>query len=258
MDHRLSGERRRDDPPGDERVRELQIFEEGIDVWRAVGERWRSLAAEAVAARGVFTVALSGGRTPVGFYCYLSRQDGLPWGETELFQVDERHVPSESEASNCAMIRSSLLDGRKVQPRGFHAVDVSAGDASLAAARYEEELRRFFGHEEGGWPVFDLILLGIGQDGHTASLFPGGRELGEEERWVVSSRGKGAAHERITLTLPVLNHCRHAAFLATGREKAGIVRRLRDGEEAPDLPASLVRPKDSLMIYVDREAGSGA
>jgi 6-phosphogluconolactonase len=237
-------------------VRELRILEEGIDIWRVLGERWRALAAAAIEARGVFTVALSGGRTPVGFYCYLSRQSGLPWEETEIFQVDERHVPRESEDSNYAMIHSSLLGGGKVRPRGVHSVEVTGSEASASARRYEDELRSFFGRGETGWPVFDLVLLGIGGDGHTASLFPGGSELDEREKWVIASRPASSTHERITLTLPVLNACRHGAFLVTGKEKAEMVRKVWEGGEDPRIPASLVRPRESLVIYADRGSGS--
>lgn len=237
-------------------MRELRIFEEAIDIWRVLEERWRDLASAAIEARGVFTVALSGGRTPVGFYCYLSRQEGLPWEKTELFQVDERHVPPDSEESNYAMIRSSLLDGGKVSPRGVHPVETAGAVASESARRYENELRSFFGEGETGLPVFDLVLLGIGGDGHTASLFPGGAELEERTRWVTASRPAAADHDRITLTLPVLNECRHAAFLVTGREKAEVVRKVWEGGENPLFPASLVSPRESLVIYADQGAGS--
>jgi 6-phosphogluconolactonase len=237
-------------------VRELRILEEAIDIWHVLGERWRRLAAAAIEARGVFTAALSGGRTPVGFYCYLSRQGGLPWKETELFQVDERHVSHESEDSNYAMIHSSLLRGGKVRPRGVHPVEITGSEAAASARRYEDDLRSFFGKGETGWPVFDLILLGIGGDGHTASLFPGGAELDEGRRWVTASRPAAARHDRITLTLPVLNECRNVAFLATGRDKAEMVRRVWEGGEDSRFPASMVHPRESLVIYVDKGAGS--
>jgi 6-phosphogluconolactonase len=117
-------------------------------------------------------------------------------------------------------------------------------------------MRSFFGKEEDQWPHFDLVLLGIGGDGHTASLFPGGAELEEGARWVTVSRSPSAEHERITLTLPVLNACRHAALLATGKKKAEVVRKVWEGGANPLVPASLVDPRESLVIYVDRAAGS--
>jgi 6-phosphogluconolactonase len=237
------------------RVRELHVYDEAIDVWRALEERWRALARRAGDEKGFFSVALSGGRTPVGFYCYLSRRKGLPWSGTELFQVDERQVPPGSEDSNFTMIRSSLLEGVQAQPRGIHPMPTGSGDAAASALEYEKELKTFFG-SGSGWPVFDLILLGIGEDGHTASLFPGGGELAETGRWVIASRPKEAAHERVTLTLPVLNECRNVVLLATGKKKAEIVRRVWEAEPDSRLPASLVRPRGTLAIYVDRAAGS--
>jgi 6-phosphogluconolactonase len=237
-------------------VRELHVYDEAIDIWRALEERWRLLAGRAIDEKGFFTVALSGGRTPVGFYCYLSREKGLPWSATELFQVDERQVPPESEDSNFSMIRNSLLKGSKIQPRGIHAVTTGTGDAAAAALVYEKDLKTFFGSGDGGWPVFDLILLGIGEDGHTASLFPGGSELAETGRWAVASRPKKADYERVTITLPVLNAARNVFFVATGTGKAAVVRSLWEGGEDPRIPASLVRARGTVAMYVDRAAGS--
>jgi len=237
-------------------MRELHVYDEGIDIWRALEERWRLLARRAIDEKGFFTVALSGGRTPVGFYCFLSRIKGLPWSETELFQVDERQVPPGSEESNFRMIRSSLLEGGQVRPRGIHSVRTDTGDAADSALEYEKELRAFFGGT-GGWPAFDLVLLGIGADSHTASLFPGGSELAEKKRWVVASRPEKAAHQRVTITLPVINTAGNVVLVATGGGKAKAVRSLWEGGADPSRPASLVRPgKGVLAIYVDRQAGA--
>jgi len=238
---------------------ELRIFEEGIDIWRAMAERWRTAAAEAIAARGCFTVALSGGRTPVGFYCYLSRQNGLPWKDTEIFLVDERFVPPSDEENNMRLIRTSLLAGMPVLPKGVRGV-VTDGTATPdeAARRYEDELRRFFKDAKGAFPAFDLVILGIGEDGHTASLFPGGEELKEQERWVVSSRGPAEPRDRITLTLPVLRAAKNVVFLATGGKKTEVLRRIWDRKQESGLPASLVNPRSGgLSFFVDAGAGAG-
>ena len=237
-------------------MKELRVFEEAIDAWRALEERWRMIAAAAIEERGLFTVALSGGNTPVGFYCYLSRREGLPWGDTEIFQVDERYVARESEESNFFMIESALLSGSGVAPRGVHSVETDTAGVVASAERYEREMKLFFGAGEKGWPVFDLVLLGIGEDGHTASLFPGGAELDEDKRWVTVARPSTARLDRITVTLPVLQHCRHAVFLATGTRKAAVVRGVWEGKGNVALPASLVRARDSLTIFVDKAAGS--
>jgi 6-phosphogluconolactonase len=234
----------------------LRILEEAVDIWRVLEERWRVTAARAIEERGVFTVALSGGNTPVGFYCYLSRREQLPWEGTEIFQVDERYVPRESGENNFSMIRSSLLESRRVNPRGVHSVETDAEDAAAAAERYETDLQAFFGKEREERPSFDLVLLGIGEDGHTASLFPEGPELREERKWVTVARPACAEQARITVTLPVLNRSRNAVFVATGKKKAPMVRRVWEGGADAAVPASLVRPRESLAIFVDRKAGA--
>ncbi len=236
---------------------ELRVFEEGVDIWRAMEQRWREIAAAAVSERGTFRTALSGGRTPLGFYCHMSRRREMPWAETEVFQVDERFVPPGSDESNLRMLRRSLLSGGRVKPAGLHGIPTDGASADEAARRYEEDLRESFGRE-AAWPVFDLVLLGIGRDGHTASLFPGGPELEERQRWVVASSSPAGARERITLTLPVLNSARNVFFLATGAQKRPVLQRVRGGERGRDLPCSLVRPGiGKLAIFVDRAAGSG-
>jgi 6-phosphogluconolactonase len=235
---------------------ELRIFDEGIDIWRAMTERWRILAEEAVSSRDVFNVALSGGRTPVGFYCYLSRQEGLPWRKTEIFQVDERLVPPSDEANNMRLIRTSLLTGMTVLPGGVHGVMTEgAGSAAEAARRYEKDLRDYFGND-APWPVFDLVVLGIGGDGHTASIFPGASPGEDEGRWVSEAEAPVEPKERVTLTMPVLQAARNVVFLATGRQKTAVLRRVWEQKEKSGLPAGEVRPAGGRLSYfVDRFAG---
>ena len=237
---------------------EYRVFEEATDIWRAMEERWRSIARRSIEERGVFTVALSGGHTPVGFYCYLSRRGDLPWDRTEIFQVDERFVPAGSDESNARMIRSSILEGTPVPTERIHLIGTDRPTAAEAAADYEALLRSFFSStpEGQGGGRFDLILLGIGEDGHTASLFPGSPELTEKDRLVTAVRPEGVPQERITLTLPVLNSARNVFFLATGRRKAEIIAAIRDGKR-PSLPAALVDPGiGSVAFYLDQLAGA--
>ena len=235
---------------------EYRVFDEATDIWRTMERRWREIAGAAIEARGRFTVALSGGRTPVGFYCHLSRSGDLPWDRTEIFQVDERFVSPESDESNARMIRSSILRGTPVPAGNVHLMDSGMESAERTAGEYESVLRGFFSPGEGG-VRFDLVLLGIGEDGHTASLFPGTQALSEEARLAVSLQPEGAPHERITLTLPVINGARNVFSLATGRKKAAVVAAIRDGRE-PSLPAARVRPRDGrLAFYLDRLAGAG-
>jgi len=237
---------------------EYRVFEEATDIWKAMEERWRSIARRSIEERGVFTVALSGGHTPVGFYCHLSRREDLPWDRTEIFQVDERFVPASSDESNARMIRSSILEGAPVHAERVHLIDTDRPTAAAAAADYEALLRSFFppGTERQGRAPFDLILLGIGEDGHTASLFPGSPELKEKDRLVTAVCPEGVPRERITLTLPVLNSARNVFFLATGKKKAEVIAAIRDGK-TPALPAALVEPESgNAVFYLDRFAGA--
>lgn len=234
---------------------EFCVFEEAMDLWMVMEERWRAIARQSIEERGILAVALSGGRTPLGFYCHLSRRENLPWEKTEIFQVDERFVPPESEDSNARMIRSSLLEGGRVPPSRIHFVPTGEPSAAAAAARYAQEVKSVLPRSGGGMPHFDLLLLGIGEDGHTASLFPGAPELQERERWVTATRPVSAPYERITLTLPVINHARHVFFLATGSAKADVIRRICAGEGA-SLPAGLVKPEGGrLFFFLDQHAG---
>jgi len=235
----------------------FRVFDEAVDIWRALEEHWRTVAAESIRERGVFRAALSGGRTPVGFYCHLNSQENVTWADTEIFQVDERFVPRGSEESNARMITSSLLGREGVPVRRAHLISTEESTAGAAAERYERELREAFAGEEGEWPRLDLLLLGLGEDGHTASLFPEGPELREEKRWVVDAHPREYPHGRITLTLPVLNHARQVFFLATGAGKAEVVRKIREGEK-PVPPAGLVKPESGcLFFFLDRQAGAG-
>lgn len=238
---------------------EYRVFEEATDIWRAMEERWRSIALRSIGERGVFTVALSGGNTPVGFYCYLSRKGDLPWDRTEIFQVDERFVPAGSEESNGRMLRSSILKGTPVPAKRVHLIETDRPSPADAAADYEALLRRFFPPPPDGRSAvrFDLVLLGIGEDGHTASLFPGSPELREKDRIVTAVSPDHYPHERITLTLPVINGARNVFFLATGRKKAEVIAAIRDGG-SPPLPAALVEPESGrVAFYLDRLAGAG-
>lgn len=236
---------------------EVRVFEEAIDIWRDMASRWREIAIEAVAERGFFSVAVSGGRTPLGFYCYLGREQDIPWDRTELFQVDERFVSADDDDSNFRLIELALLLKAEIPAAQVHAVPVGERSAAAAAVRYQEEMKEVFRPAPGRWPLFDLLLLGVGADGHTASLFPGATVLEEREDWVAAVRPSTAEHERITLTLPVINRARHIFFLVTGSGKEDALKRIRHGAD-PAVPASLVDPEGgSLTFYLDREAAPG-
>ena len=215
--------------------------------------RWGELARSAVGSRGAFTVVLSGGRTPRRAYERLgSGAYPLPWEKTHVFLADERLVPRRSPESHYSMIRAILLERVPVLSRNVHAVR-PRGTAESAAALYEDDILASFGLEQGELPRFDLVMLGIGPDGHTASLFPGAASLGETRRVAIGVTGAPGGLDRVSLTLPVINNSREVVFIATGRGKAEIVRDVMAG--APGLPAALVRPdRGGLTFLLDTEA----
>jgi 6-phosphogluconolactonase len=220
-------------------------------------QKWQEISADAVRRRGSFAVALSGGETPRDFYRRLAGYKGnLPWDKTDIFFVDERFVPESDSDSNYRMIRETLLRNIPVPPGHVHPISTAGSDPSLSAQEYASDLADYFGLLPGALPEFDLIMLGIGKDGHTASLFPGSALLAEKGRLagvVLPGHGK---HDRITLTLPVLNNARNVIFLATGREKAAALRDVVE-RRARGLPASLISPgTGNLLILTDEEAAS--
>jgi 6-phosphogluconolactonase len=224
-------------------------------------ELFSRLAAEAVRERGSFSVALSGGSTPRGLYALLAREPfraAIPWASCRFFWGDERHVPPDHPESNYRMARESLLSKVPVPESNVHRVPAELPDAGQAAERYEEVLRESFALEPGQPPRFDLVLLGLGPDGHTASLFPGTAALAEKRRLVVANRVEKLKTERITMTYPVLNNAANVVFVVSGRDKAEAVRGvLEENAGADPLPAALVRPaRGELLWLLDAEAAS--
>ncbi|HZU07172.1 MAG TPA: 6-phosphogluconolactonase [Chloroflexota bacterium] len=212
--------------------------------------------AAAVAARGRCTLALAGGTTPRRTYELLAApplREAVPWEAVHLFWGDERCVPPDHPDSNYRLVRESLLAHIAIPPPNVHRVPTEIGPPAVVAAHYERELRGHFALEVTDVPQFDLILLGMGADGHTASLFPGSPALEETRRLVVPSRVEYLPHERVTLTLPVLNAARVLAFLVAGADKAPALTRALAGD--PAVPAARVRPAaGAVHWYVDRAA----
>ena len=212
--------------------------------------------ASAVAARGQATIALSGGSTPRRTHELLSEpplRDIVPWDQVHVFWGDERCVPPDHPDSNYRMAHETLLSRVPLPPRNVHRTPTEAGSAVTVAAHYERDVRGHFELEVEDFPRFDLILLGMGPDGHTASLFPGTSPLDETRRLVVPSSIEYMPHERVTFTFPVLNNARAVAFLVTGLDKAPKVAAALNGE--PAVPAGRVRPPDGeLRWYLDRPA----
>jgi 6-phosphogluconolactonase len=196
------------------------------------------------AKQGPFTVALSGGSTPKATYELLSRDDAFPWERTRWFFGDERFVPPDDADSNYHMAHEAML--HRAPEKNVYPVQTVGVTAETAALAYERELQAL--HTDAG--MFDVTLLGLGPDGHTASLFPGSPMLDETERWtgVVEALG----HTRVTLTYPVLNDSVHVAFLVTGAEKRGMLKRVLAVDMS--LPAARIKPKGELLFFVDSAA----
>ncbi len=202
---------------------------------------------------GRIAVCLSGGSTPESLYKLLVGRD-LPWDRMHIFWGDERFVPSNDPRSNARMTRAALLDHVPVPPENVHPVPTDAASPEEAARLYEATLKAFYGKDDldQTQPLFDIVLNGLGDDGHTASLFPGSPVLDEDASWAVSAEpGMEPRVPRITLTFPALESCEAAAFLVSGEGKRAVLQRVLDGE---DYPAARLQPVGSLTWFVDRAA----
>lgn len=213
----------------------------------------------AVKTDGVFSVALSGGSTPRRLYELLAEQPycaKFPWDRTHWFWGDERFVPHDDKRSNYHMAHETLLSRAPVPAANIHPVPTEGLSAEEAASAYARELKAFYGAErlDPARPLFDVNLLGIGEDGHTASLFPGTKALAERERWVTSVVG-AQPETRITLTYPALESSRHAVFLVAGAKKQEPLAGLRRGDTS--LPAANLHPTGTLWIFTDAAAAKG-
>lgn len=199
-----------------------------------------------------FRLCLSGGSTPRAAYKLLAQKNGLPWDCTEMFFGDERFVTPDNPDSNYRMVRETLLAGGHVQPRALMPMQTD-GTPDEAAFLYEEELRQQYGASvlDPAVPLFNLMLLGIGPDGHTASLIPGQPVLQERERWVAAVP-QGRDEVRLTLTYPALESSRLTVFLAAGADKAETIARVRAGDAT--LPAGALRPQGDVVWLLDRAA----
>jgi 6-phosphogluconolactonase len=209
----------------------------------------------AAASRGRFAIALSGGSTPRRLYQLLSEtphREAMPWDRIHWFWGDERFVPWDDPASNYGMTYAALLGRAPVPPENIHGIATN-GTPAEAAAAYEQALKSYYGSDDldPARPLFDIQILGLGPDGHTASLIPGTSALEERRRWAVEITG-ARPETRITLTYPVLESSRHTAFLAAGAEKREILSRALAGDQA--LPAARLRPVGELTWFIDEAA----
>jgi 6-phosphogluconolactonase len=222
-----------------------------------------ALLRDAQAARGRATIALAGGSTPRRLYQLLAApplRERVDWARVELFWGDERPVGPDHPDSNYAMARAALLEPLGVAQERIHRILGEGPDRAEAARAYQAELARVLDADPGGPPpALDVVLLGMGADGHTASLFPGTVALGEQRRWVVANPVPALGQERITLTFPVLNAGRAVRMLVSGPDKAPALAAVLEGPRDPErYPAQLVAPgAGGLVWHVDAAAASG-
>jgi 6-phosphogluconolactonase len=244
---------------------EVVVGEDPEAVSRAAADAFARVADEAVARRGRFTVALPGGSTPRRLFQLLAttHRDAVPWAFCHVFFGDERCVPPWDPASNYHLAEEELLTRVPIAPEQVHRIRGEL-DPEAAAADYDAELRAFFAGGLEAAPeeaaTFDLALLGVGTDGHTASLFPGSPALAERARWAVATEAPPGVEprDRVTVTLPVLNAAHEAHFLAVGADKAAVVSAILDAEPAAarrlPYPAAWVRGTEHTLWLVDRAA----
>lgn len=215
-------------------------------------------AGHAVERKGFFTVALSGGSTPRGMHRRMAEEpfrSNISWEQTHIFWVDERCVPVEDPASNYGAACKDLIDRVPVIETNVHPMPVNMVPFE-GATHYQREITNFFKTASSEIPVFDLILLGIGTDGHTASLFPGTSALQEQKQLISVVKGGMPIVSRLTMTFPILNQAREVVFLASGKGKAGIIQAILEKKQR-DLPALGIRPRSGNLTWLlDREAVS--
>lgn len=238
---------------------EIEVLPEPRALADAAARIFIRLTAEAIARQGYFAAALSGGSTPLKMYTLLSEPGytaQVDWSRVHFFWGDERCVPADHPDSNFHMTRLALLKRVQIPAKNIHRM-LGELEPALAAEKYETELRAFF--KSGGFPSFDLALLGLGEDGHTASLFPGSTALSEKKLWVVAvehDMPPPPLIRRITLTLPVINAAREVIFLVSGTGKAELLKQVLSEPQKPNtLPAQLVRPTNGNLTWIiDKEA----
>jgi 6-phosphogluconolactonase len=247
-------------------TRTIEVLANATDLFHAAAEEFFRAARTAIGTQGRFTVALSGGSTPKALYSLLAANYAdFAWNRVFLFFGDERHVPPTDPESNYRMVQESLLTKITIPAENVFRVPGENPDAAAAAAEYEAQLRRFFelrsqvrpGDRGGEFPRFDLILLGMGPDGHTASLFPDSPALDEASRLVVANWVAKFNTHRITFSFPVLNHAAEVMFMASGADKADMVHQVLEAKNTPPLPSQRVQPSDGRLLWMVDEAAAG-
>jgi 6-phosphogluconolactonase len=244
------------------KIMEIKVVKDLDDISRLAVDEIVQQANRVDPTLSPFTLALSGGSTPGRLHKLLGSEPAvrnrLPWDNLHFFWGDERHVPPDHPQSNYRMACDTLFAFAPVPAENIHRVNAEEPDAAVAAEKYERELYSFFELETGQLPRFDCILLGMGPDGHTASLFPGTGALHETKRLVVANWVEKLKTQRITLTVPVLNNAALIIFLISGQEKAEVLKEVLEGDFRPELlPAQLIRPVHGRLLWLVDQAAAG-
>lgn len=237
---------------------EIKILPDAAALNLAAAQEFQTAAEQAIAQLGRFSVALSGGNTPRSVYSLLAQQykTSLPWNKIHIFFGDERCVSPDHPDSNYRMANEALLSQVPIPPENVHRIHAEL-DPEAAANDYESQLRSFFQLNNDAWPRFDLVMLGLGQDGHTASLFPGSSALDEKSRLMAPTWVEKKRTFRITLTYPVLNHAAEVEFLISGSGKAQILRDVLNPSGSVAFPAQLIKPVNGRVLWLlDQDAAN--
>ncbi|HUY93489.1 MAG TPA: 6-phosphogluconolactonase [Pirellulales bacterium] len=241
---------------------EIRIAADREALTQLAAEEFAARAEAAIQARGAFAVALSGGSTPKELYARLASEAHpfrrrIAWGQVHFFWGDERHVPPDDPQSNYRMAHEAMLSKLPVRGENVHRM-LAEQSAAEAAAAYEQTLRDYFHLAPGELPRFDLVLLGLGPEGHTASLFPGNTVPRDSSRLAAATWVEKLHADRITLTPAVLNHAARVAFLVSGADKAEIVAEVIRGPQRPEeLPAQCIRPDLTSVVWLVDRAAAG-
>lgn len=245
--------------PGPSYPGELRVYGDAEQLARAAAELFVKVTSESISARGRFRVALSGGSTPRRVYALLAADafsSRVDWNHIDIFWGDERYVPADDRESNYRMTAEALLQHVPVPSGNIHQVPTEISPPSAAAAAYEDAIRQCFG-DSVAVPQFDLIYLGLGTNGHMASLFPHSPALQETSRLVLADFVAEVNTWRISMSVPLLNRGRTVAFLIEGQQKAQVLRDVLLGPRDPHrLPAQFIAPEGKLLWLVDEAAAT--
>ncbi len=242
--------------------REIRILADGAAIAKRAAQEFVQAAAEAVRIKGSFNVALAGGSTPKAVYSLLVNDSALrsqvPWDKMHLFFGDERHVAPDHPDSNYRMASDVMISKSPLKPEQVMRIKGEYPDAEQAALEYEKALCEYFKLKAGEYPRFDLVLAGMGNEGHTLSLFPGTKALHADRRIAVRNWIGKLYTERITLTAPAASNAAHIIFMVTGADKAPALKAVLEGPFEPEqLPAQLLQPQNGKLLWlVDTAAGS--